>query len=88
MDEEKQIIISRDQSAMKFATNAIHTGNEPEPTTGAIMPPIYMTSHLRSGSPGKSKALNTRANNPNFEFLEKQLAALEDANMPPSFLQA
>ncbi len=66
---------------MKFATSAIHCGNDPDPTTGAIMPPIYMTSTYILESPGESKSgyQYTRAGNPNFTFLEKQLAALENA---------
>jgi cystathionine beta-lyase/cystathionine gamma-synthase len=66
---------------MEFATRAIHAGNEPDPTTGAIMPPIYMTSTYVQEAPGVSKGYEyTRAQNPNFTILEKQLAALENAS--------
>jgi cystathionine beta-lyase/cystathionine gamma-synthase len=66
---------------MKFATKAIHAGNEPDRATGAVMPPIYMTSTFVQDSPGESRMgyEYTRAGNPNFTFLEKQIAALEDA---------
>lgn len=65
---------------MKFATKAIHAGQEPDPTTGAIMPPIYMSSTYIQEYPGVSKGYEyTRAQNPNFTILEKQLAALESA---------
>lgn len=66
---------------MKFATKAVHAGNSPDPVTGAIMPPIYMTSTYVQDSPGESRAgyEYTRASNPNFTILENQLAALEDA---------
>lgn len=65
---------------MKFATKAIHSGQEPDPKTGAIMPPIYMSSTFVLDAPGISKGYEyTRAQNPNFTILEKQLAALEDA---------
>lgn len=65
---------------MKFATKAIHVGNEPDPTTGAIMPPIYMTSTYVQESPGETKGYDyTRAGNPNFTILEKVLASLECA---------
>lgn len=71
---------------MKFATKAIHIGYEPDPTTGSIMPPIYMTSTFVQEAPGVTKGYDyTRANNPNFEVLEKQLAALEDAKYATVF---
>ena len=65
---------------MKFATKAIHMGSAPDPTTGAIMPPIYMTSTYVQESPGINKGYDyTRANNPNFTILETCLAGLEGA---------
>lgn len=66
---------------MKFATKAIHSGNEPDRETGAVIPPIYMTSTFAQDSPGESRLgyEYTRAGNPNFTFLEKQIASLEDA---------
>lgn len=71
---------------MKFATKAIHAGNEPDKQTGAVMPPIYMTSTFELESPGHSKGFEyTRANNPNFEMLEKVLASLEDASYATVF---
>jgi cystathionine beta-lyase/cystathionine gamma-synthase len=71
---------------MKFSTKAIHTGYETDPTTGAIMPPIFMTSTFVQEAPGVNKGFDyTRANNPNFEILEKQLAALDDAKYATVF---
>lgn len=71
---------------MKFATKAIHAGNEPEKLTGAIMPPIYMTSTFALEAPGVNKGFEyTRANNPNFMILEKQLASLEGAQFATVF---
>lgn len=65
---------------MKFATKAIHMGWQPDSTTGAVMPPIYMTSTFALDSPGHSRGFEyTRANNPNFVILEKILASLEEA---------
>jgi cystathionine beta-lyase/cystathionine gamma-synthase len=65
---------------MKFATQAIHAGWEPDSQTGAVMPPIYMTSTFALYAPGKSRGFEyTRANNPNFVILEKTLASLEEA---------
>ena len=71
---------------MKFATKAVHAGNEPDKETGAIMPPIYMTSTFVQEAPGVSKGYEyTRAHNPNFTILEKQLAALENAKYATVF---
>ncbi|MEI8365631.1 MAG: PLP-dependent aspartate aminotransferase family protein [Parachlamydiaceae bacterium] len=65
---------------MKFATKAVHVGYEPDPVTGAVMPPIYMTSTYAQESPGETKGYDyTRAGNPNFTILEKVLASLENA---------
>lgn len=65
---------------MKFATKAIHMGWQPDAATGAVMPPIYMTSTFALDSPEHSRGFEyTRANNPNFVILEKTLASLEDA---------
>lgn len=71
---------------MKFATKAIHAGNEPDATTGAIMPPIYMTSTFVQEAPGVTKGYDyTRAGNPNFTILEKLLASLEKAKYATVF---
>jgi len=65
---------------MKFATKAIHAGWTPDPITGAVMPPIYMTSTFKLDSPGQSHGFDyTRNNNPNFTILEKTLSSLEEA---------
>lgn len=71
---------------MKFATKVIHAGSEPEPTTGAIMPPIFMTSTYVQAAPGEHKGYEyTRAQNPNFTILETVLASLEDAKYATVF---
>lgn len=71
---------------MKFATKAIHAGNEPDPSTGAVMPPIYMTSTYALEEPGVSKGYEyTRAGNPNFTILENLLASLEEAKYTTVF---
>lgn len=72
---------------MEFSTKAIHVGSEPDAKTGAIMPPIYMSSTFALDAPGISKEgyEYTRANNPNFVILEKVLAALEDAKFATVF---
>ncbi|MCF0038463.1 cystathionine gamma-synthase [Dyadobacter fanqingshengii] len=64
---------------MKFATKAIHAGVEPDPTTGAIMTPIYQTSTYVQESPGKHKGYEySRTHNPTRTALQKALAALEN----------
>ncbi|WP_421870596.1 cystathionine gamma-synthase [Marinoscillum sp.] len=66
---------------MKFGTKAIHAGQEPDPSTGAIMTPIYQTSTFAQESPGKHKGYEyARTQNPTRHALEANLAALENAN--------
>lgn len=65
---------------MKFGTKAIHAGLEPDPSTGAIMTPIYQTSTYVQESPGVNKGYGyARGKNPTRVALEKNLAALENA---------
>jgi cystathionine gamma-synthase/cystathionine gamma-lyase len=64
---------------MKFGTKAIHAGVEPDPTTGAIMTPIYQTSTYVQESPGKHKGYEySRTHNPTRTALQNALAALEN----------
>ncbi len=71
---------------MQFATKAIHVGQEPEHTTGAIIPPIYMTSTYVQEEPAKTKGYDyTRAGNPNFSNIEATLASLEHAKYATIF---
>lgn len=66
---------------MKFETKVIHVGGEPDPTTGAIMPPIYQTSTYVQSSPGEHKGYEyTRSHNPTRTRLEECLASIENAN--------
>ena len=63
----------------KFGTKAIHAGAEPDPSTGAIMTPIYQTSTYVQESPGKNKGYGyARGKNPTREALQKNIAALEN----------
>jgi cystathionine gamma-lyase len=65
---------------MKLDTLAIHAGQEPDPTTGAIMTPIYQTSTYVQQSPGVHKGYEySRTHNPTRTALEHCLAALEGA---------
>jgi cystathionine beta-lyase/cystathionine gamma-synthase len=71
---------------MKFATKAIHAGVEPDPSTGAIMTPIFQTSTFVQASPGKHKGFEyARSLNPTRQTLEKALAALENAKYAFAF---
>jgi cystathionine gamma-lyase len=71
---------------MKFATKAIHAGQEPDPTTGAIMTPIYQTSTYWQKSPGDNKGYEySRGTNPTRKALEACLAALENAQFGLAF---
>ncbi len=70
----------------KHFTQAVHAGAEPEPTTGAIMAPIYMTSTFVQEEPGKHKGYDySRADNPTREAYEKALAVLEGAKHALAF---
>ena len=61
-----------------FSTQAIHAGQEPDPTTGAIMTPIYATSTFVQSSPGVHKGYEySRSGNPTRHALERCVAALE-----------
>lgn len=71
---------------MKFATKALHAGVEPDPTTGAIMTPIYQTSTYVQASPGQHKGYAyARGKNPTRSQLEKNIAALENAKFALCF---
>ncbi len=64
----------------RFATRCIHAGQSPDPTTGAIMTPIYATSTYVQEKPGVHKGYDySRTNNPTRAALEANLAALEGA---------
>jgi cystathionine gamma-lyase len=64
---------------MKFGTKAIHAGIEPDPSTGAIMTPIFQTSTYVQAAPGDHKGYEyARTQNPTRSALEKNLAALEN----------
>lgn len=63
----------------RFATRAIHAGQRPDPTTGAIMTPVYLTSTFVQESPGKciDGYDYARSKNPTRTALEENLASLE-----------
>lgn len=64
---------------MKFGTKAIHAGVEPDPSTGAIMTPIFQTSTYVQRSPGDHQGYEySRTHNPTRTALQQNLAALEN----------
>ena len=72
--------------AMRFDTLAIHDGQEPDPTTGAIMTPVYLTSTYVQAGPGEHKGYEySRTKNPTRTALESCLAALEGARFGAAF---
>ena len=71
---------------MNFATKAVHVGQEPDPSTGATVPPIYATSTYTQASPGEHKGFEySRSGNPTRNALERCLAALEGGAAAASF---
>ncbi|HEY4366276.1 MAG TPA: PLP-dependent aspartate aminotransferase family protein [Steroidobacteraceae bacterium] len=63
---------------LAFATRCIHAGQEPDPTTGAVMPPIYTTSTYAQSSPGVHKGYDySRTKNPTRSAWERCIADLE-----------
>lgn len=68
-----------DTKGYKIATKMIHAGVEPDPTTGAIMTPIYQTSTYVQAAPGDHKGYEySRTQNPTRHALEKSLAGIEN----------
>jgi cystathionine beta-lyase/cystathionine gamma-synthase len=66
---------------MKFGTKAIHAGISPDPSTGAIMTPIFQTSTYVQEGIGKHKGYEySRTKNPTRNALEQNIAALENGN--------
>src|SRR5438094_3091462 len=71
---------------MGFSTTAIHAGNDPDPTTGAVSVPIYQTSTYAQERLGKHKGFEyARTQNPTRAALEKNIAALESARFGFAF---
>lgn len=71
---------------MKFGTKAIHAGQKPDPSTGAIMTPIFQTSTYVQAAPGDHQGYEyARTQNPTRSALEANLAALENARHGVAF---
>ena len=71
---------------MKFNTKVIHGGQHHEPSTGAVMPPIFQTSTYAQSSPGKHKGYEySRTGNPTRTALENALASIENGSYGLAF---
>jgi cystathionine gamma-lyase len=71
---------------MKFSTRAIHAGQEPDPTTGSIMTPIYQTSTYAQTGMGEHKGYEyARTGNPTRTALEACVASLENGRYGLAF---
>jgi cystathionine gamma-lyase len=71
---------------MRFATRAIHVGQEPDPATGATIVPIYQTSTYTQEAPGQHKGYEySRTANPTRSALEECVASLEGADYGLAF---
>lgn len=79
MDEGKRICMkNNDNQKIGFNTKSIHAGQRPDPTTGAIMTPVYLTSTYVQESPGVHKGWEySRTHNPTRKAYEDCIAALE-----------
>lgn len=70
--------MNKSHSGLKIGTLTIHGGQEPDPATGAVMPPIYQTSTYAQSAPGVHKGYEySRTGNPTRHALEKSVAAIE-----------
>lgn len=71
---------------MRFATRAVHVGNEPDEATGAVSPPIHLASTFAQSGVGKTKGYEySRSRNPTRERLERAVASLEGAKYGLAF---
>jgi cystathionine gamma-lyase len=82
----KIIHLCTSNNNMKQATKFIHAGSEPDPSTGAIMTPIYQTSTYVQEAPGKNKGYEyARSQNPTRKALEDALAIIENGKYGLAF---
>ncbi len=83
---QMQHICSSKSYTMKLATKMIHAGAEPDPSTGAIMTPIYQTSTYVQAAPGDHKGYEyARSQNPTRFALEAAYAEIENGNFGLAF---
>ncbi|MEL7233371.1 MAG: PLP-dependent transferase, partial [Chloroflexota bacterium] len=78
--------MSKDPNTHEIETIAVHAGTEPDPTTGAIMTPIYQTSTYVQPAPAEHTGYEySRTGNPTRTALENAVAALEDGEYGLAF---
>ena len=71
---------------MRFSTRAIHAGQDPDPSTGSVTVPVYLTSTFQQPGPGREgKYVYSRTANPTRTALESCLASLEEARYGLAF---
>jgi cystathionine beta-lyase len=76
----------KEKSDLGFGTLAVHGGQEPDPSTGAVMPPLYFTTTYAQSAPGDHKGYEySRSKNPTRIALEKNLAAIEGGKFGIAF---
>ena len=73
------------QKKRLFNTKVIHRGHKEDKETGAVMPPIHLSSTFKQKSPGDFKYEYARTNNPTREILEKLLAEIEEGTQAFAF---
>jgi cystathionine beta-lyase/cystathionine gamma-synthase len=80
------VALKNKNNHMKLATKLIHAGATPDPSTGAIMTPIYQTSTYVQEAPGVNKGFEyARSQNPTRKALEEALAAIENGKFGLAF---
>ena len=78
--------MTHDPQELSFDTRCVHAGQEADPTTGAIMTPVYLTSTYVQAAPGEHKGFDySRTNNPTRAALERNLASLEGGKLGLAF---
>lgn len=71
---------------MRFSTKAIHVGQEPDPATGSVTVPVYLTSTFVQPKPGREgKYVYSRTANPTRDALEASLSSLEEGKVGLAF---
>ena len=77
--------MAHDTSKLRIGTQVVHAGQHPDPTTGAVMPPIYTSSTYAQESPGVHKGFEySRSHNPTRYALERMVARLEGSAIAES----
>ena len=74
------------ENKKKFLTRAVHAGNKVDQETGAVIPPLHLTSTFEQESVGVNKGFDySRAGNPTTKRYEENIASLEDADFAIAF---